>query len=78
MFERNIGNVERVFRFFFGLLFAGWVFLQPHLNAIEWFVIIVSLMLILNGIFSRCYFWYLLEINTCASGDKDCIENSPC
>lgn len=78
MFERNIGNVERIIRLFLGALFAGWVALQPHLNGIEWFVMLVSLSLILNGIFSRCYFWYILDINTCARDDKDCIEKSTC
>lgn len=78
MFERNIGNVERIVRLIFGVFFAGWVAIQPHLNGIEWFVMIVSLSLILNGIFSRCYFWYILNINTCARSDKDRIENSLC
>lgn len=76
MIEKNIGNIERVFRLLFGLAFAGWVAIQPHLNGIEWFVLIVSLMLILNGVFSRCYFWYLLDINTCKPDDEQCIERS--
>lgn len=64
MIERNLGNIERVVRLFLGLVFAGWAFMQPTMNGVEWFVVIVSLALILNGIFSRCYFWYLLDINT--------------
>ena len=64
MIERNLGNIERVVRLFLGLVFAGWALMQPTMNGVEWFVVFVSLALILNGIFSRCYFWYVLDINT--------------
>ncbi|CAH0991310.1 hypothetical protein SIN8267_01413 [Sinobacterium norvegicum] len=78
MIERNIGNIERVVRLVAGLLFAAWVFTQPDLNGVEWFVMIISIMLILNGIFSRCYLWYVLDINSCDSNDKDCVTNTQC
>ena len=64
MIERNLGNIERVVRLFLGVAFATWAFLQPTLNIVEWFVIGISLALILNGIFSRCYVWYMLDINS--------------
>lgn len=64
MIERNLGNIERVVRLFLGVAFAAWAFLQPTMNVIEWFVIGISLALILNGIFSRCYVWYMLDINS--------------
>jgi hypothetical protein len=66
MIERNLGNVERVTRLVLGLAFAVWALVQPTMNGIEWFVVAVSLALILNGIFSRCYLWYVLDINTSA------------
>ena len=65
MIERNLGNIERVVRLLMGIAFMVWVLSQPFMNGIEWFVSAVSLMLILNGIFSRCYFWYVLDVNTC-------------
>jgi hypothetical protein len=68
MIERNIGNIDRITRLFLGISFAIWALVQPHMNGIEWFVVIVSTALILNGIFSRCYLWYLLDIDT--SGSK--------
>jgi Inner membrane protein YgaP-like, transmembrane domain len=68
MIERNLGNVERVTRLLLGIAFAVWALVQPTMNGIEWFVVAVSLALIVNGIFSRCYFWYLLDIDT--SGSK--------
>ena len=80
MIDRNLGNIERVVRLVIGLAFAGWTFTQPHLNGIEWFVMIVSLMLILNGIFSRCYLWYVLDIDTSGpesegrAGDEACYH----
>lgn len=64
MIERNLGNIERVTRLFVGIAFALWALSQPTMNVIEWFITFVSLALILNGIFSRCYVWYLLDINT--------------
>lgn len=66
MTERNLGNIERVIRLVAGVLFAGWAFSQPHMNAIEWFVVVISICLVLNGIFSRCYLWYVLDIDTSA------------
>lgn len=64
MIERNLGNIERVVRLLLGLAFGGWALMQPQLNGVEWLVIVVSLALILNGIFSRCYVWFLLDLNT--------------
>lgn len=67
MLERNIGNAERIVRFSFGLIFGAWAFMQPSLNtSAEWVVIIVAVSLMLNGIFSRCYLWYLLDVDTTA------------
>ena len=38
---------------------------RPHLNGVEWFVMAISVALVLNGLFSRCYLWYVLDISTC-------------
>lgn len=72
MIERNLGNIERVIRLFAGLLFGAWSISQPSLNAVEWFVMIISTFLILNGIFSRCYLWYVLDIDTSHTQGNDC------
>jgi len=71
MIERNLGNIERLIRLFIGLAFAGWVLMQPAMNGIEWFVSAVSLFLILNGVFARCYLWYVLDINSCSGSYSD-------
>jgi len=64
MIERNLGNAERIIRLLIGLSFGGWALMQSPMNGVEWFVIIVAMSLILNGIFSRCYLWYVLDVNT--------------
>lgn len=69
MIERNLGNIERVFRLLFGLVFAAWALSRPSLNGVEWFVILISTALILNGIFSRCYLWYILDLDTYGGRD---------
>jgi hypothetical protein len=61
MIERNLGNVERITRLLMGAIFALWSLQQPAMNGIEWLVMALSLALILNGVFSRCYLWYVIE-----------------
>ncbi len=70
MIDRNLGNVERVLRLAMGLALALWAYQQNALNAVDWFVVAISVALILNGIFSRCYLWYVLDVNTCRSNDR--------
>jgi uncharacterized membrane protein len=66
MIERNLGNFERILRLLIGLAIGIWAVIQPSMNGIEWFVMVISMMLIMNGIFSRCYFWFFLDINSCS------------
>jgi|TARA_B110000977_G_C11058259_1_gene484935 hypothetical protein len=75
MIERNLGNVERVLRLLAGLAMAIWALAQPNMNGIELFVMATSVMLIMNGIFSRCYLWFVLDINSCAGDKQDCEKN---
>lgn len=78
MIDRNLGNAERIVRLFFGIIFGGWALSQPALNGVEWFITAVSLSLILNGIFSRCYLWYVLDVNTADEGDIPPGRSSTC
>lgn len=64
MIERNLGNLERVVRFTLGCLFAVWSLTQPYMNVVDWFVAGTGVLLIMNGIFSRCYLWYLIDIDS--------------
>lgn len=74
--DRNLGNAERIIRLCLGIWLMVLAFTTPGLNGIEWFIGLVSTFLILNGIFSRCYLWYVLDINTYDDVDRHCSENS--
>ena len=74
--ESNLGNVERVIRLLLGVWLMVLATTSPGLNGIEWFVGIVSTCLILNGIFSRCYFWYVLDIDTHKSAAGSCAQDA--
>ena len=78
MIERNLGNIERLLRLTAGILFSAWALSQPAMNGIEWFVMFIANALILNGIFSRCYLWYVLDINSCDKATDDCPPGVTC
>ncbi len=78
MIDRNLGNVERVVRLLLGIALAVWTVSRDSLNGIEWFVAVCSLFLILNGIFSRCYLWYVLNVNTRDDDPSCALENTEC
>ena len=64
MIERNLGNIERIVRLLLGITFLAWSVTRPSLNGVDWFVMVIATALILNGIFSRCYLWYVLDIDS--------------
>ena len=76
MIERNLGNAERLVRLLSGILMLVWASQQVSMNAIDWFVVVVAIALVLNGIFSRCYLWYVLDINTCNDARGGCQPDS--
>ena len=75
MIEKNLGNIERLFRLMLATGLALWTFTQPHLNGVEWFTLVVAALLILNGIFSRCYLWYVLDLSTNDAQESRCTHN---
>lgn len=73
MIEKNLGNMERVIRALIGIGLIAWaLFLQPALSLAEWFALVVAVVLLLSGIFSRCYLWYVLDINTRGRDGEAC------
>lgn len=78
MIERNLGNMERVFRLLFGLALGVWALMQNQMSGVDWFVTAVALSLVLNGVFSRCYLWYLLDVNTHDKADGTPPPTSIC
>ncbi|MFK7733743.1 MAG: DUF2892 domain-containing protein [Pseudomonadales bacterium] len=67
MIERNLGNVERIVRLVFGVCLALWLWQQPSYTIADAMAGVVALFLILNGVFSRCYLWYVLDVSTAES-----------
>lgn len=65
MIKKNLGNIERAIRFVAGVGMLVWALLQPQLLWLEWLLLLAASFLLLNGIFSRCYLWYLFDLNTC-------------
>ena len=74
--ERNLGNLERVIRLALGGVLLWLAVTSPSLNGVEWFVAIISTALILNGAFSRCYLWYVLDINTSGKRSGECYAET--
>ena len=66
MIERNLGNAERLVRLLFGLALGIWLLSRPDINGMEVFIAVIAVMLILNGVFSRCYLWFVMDIDTTA------------
>jgi hypothetical protein len=78
MIKKNLGNAERVARLIVGLGLGYWTITHPNLTVFEWLLLLASFFLVLNSIFSRCYLWYILEIDTCKDLYKDCPDGKPC
>lgn len=78
MIKKNLGNAERIVRLIVGLALGYWTLTHPNLNIFEWILLLAAFFLVLNSIFSRCYLWYILEIDTCNDLNKDCPDGKPC
>lgn len=65
MFSPNLGKTERAVRLVLGVLLALWVYRRPNPGITEALASVTALFLVLNAIFSRCYLWRALGINTC-------------
>ena len=78
MIELNLGNAQRLVRLLMGVMLFGGALQQTAMNGTDWFVVLVAIALVLNGIFSRCYLWYLLDINSGQDGGQECRPESSC
>ena len=75
MIEKNLGNIERIIRLCTGSALILWLAVQPAISGMDWFIAIVSLSLILNGVFSRCYLWFILDLDTSKATAAMCPTN---
>jgi hypothetical protein len=48
---------------------------QPDVNGMDWFIATIALFLFLNGVFSRCYLWFVLDIDTKKSSASKCSSS---
>ena len=70
MIKRNLGNAERIIRLLVGIGLFAWILSRPGVNGMEIFIGVIATALVLNGVFCRCYLWYVLDIDT-AEDDAD-------
>ena len=80
MIERNLGNIERILRLIAGVCLAVWAVMQQGFTGVAWFIVVIATFLILNGVFGRCYLWYVLAIDSnrrgCRSGSCQSEQTS--
>jgi len=62
---------ETRFFLFFAIVFGLWALSRPDMDIAEWVVLLLALCFFLNGLFSRCYLWYFLDLNTYDESQKN-------
>ncbi len=80
MIAKNLGNPERIVRLLLGMLVAAITALQPSFGAFEGLTSLIALFLVLNGLFGRCYLWFVLDVSSCGcnnlSQERFCGEHT--
>jgi len=72
MINRNLGPTERLLRLSCAVLLTGWLLARGSHDILSVVAGIAALALFANAIFSRCYLWALLGINSCDPEDEHC------
>jgi hypothetical protein len=72
MINRNLGTSERLLRLVGGVLLSGWLLARSSHDILSVVAGVAALALFANAIFSRCYLWALLGINSCDPEDEHC------
>ena len=72
MINRNLGTMERLLRLAGAVLLSGWLLARGSHDILSVVAGIAALAFLANAIFSRCYLWALLGINSCDPEDKHC------
>ena len=75
MIEKNLGNIERIIRLCASSALMLWLALQPDVSGMDWFIATIALFLFLNGVFSRCYLWFVLDIDTKKPNASTCSSS---
>jgi len=72
MINRNLGTVERGLRLVAAVILTGWLLTRGSHDLLSVVAGVAALALFANAIFSRCYLWALLGINSCDPADDSC------
>jgi len=72
MINRNLGRLERTLRLVIAVLLTGWLLTRGSHDILSVVAGVAALALFANAIFSRCYLWALLGINSCDPEDEHC------
>jgi hypothetical protein len=72
MIERNLGMAERLLRLAGAIILAGWAVSRDSHDLLTPLALVAATALLLNFVFSRCYLWSLLGINSCGGERGNC------
>ncbi|HBO12933.1 MAG TPA: hypothetical protein DD491_09135 [Halieaceae bacterium] len=72
MINRNLGTIERLLRLAGAVLLSVWLLARGSHDILSVLAGVAALALFANAIFSRCYLWALLGINSCDPEDEHC------
>lgn len=72
MINRNLGTIERLIRLAGAVLLSGWLLARGSHDILSVVAGVAALALFANALFSRCYLWALLGINSCDPEDEPC------
>lgn len=79
MIDRNIGNPERVLRFFCATALLLWIVASDSLGFVQGIAAVAALALLWNSSFGRCHLWKWLGISSFKSkGSADNADCTPC
>lgn len=72
MIERNLGSTERVLRLIGAIILSAWAVFRDSHDILTALALLAATALTMNFLFSRCYLWALLGLNSCDSRAKSC------
>ncbi|MFN2329292.1 MAG: YgaP-like transmembrane domain [Chromatocurvus sp.] len=72
MIESNLGGTERVLRLIGAIILTAWVASRDSHDILTPLALLAATALTLNFLFSRCYLWALLGLNSCKNDEKGC------
>lgn len=72
MIERNLGMIERILRLAGAIFLALWTTSRDSHDLLTPLALLIAIALTLNFLFSRCYLWSILGLDSCENTAKGC------